>query len=63
MARTTAALPQGTRITDYVSLGVITKAVPLTKVHGALAATGRASIRQRDLPAHCLLYTSPSPRD
>ena len=25
MARTTAALPQGTRITDYVSLGVITK--------------------------------------
>ena len=56
MARTTAALPQGTRITDYVSLGVITKSVPLAKVHSALAATGRASIRQRDLPAHVVVY-------
>jgi len=56
MARTTAALPPGTRITDYVSLGVITKTVPLAKVHGALAATGRASIRQRDLPAHVVVY-------
>ena len=56
MARTTAALPQGTRITDYVSLGVITRTVPLTKVHGALTATGRGSIRQRDLPAHVVVY-------
>jgi len=56
MARTTAELPQGTRITDYVSLGVITRTVPLTKVHGALAATGRSSIRQRDLPAHVVVY-------
>jgi len=56
MARTTAALPQGTRITDYVSLGVITRTVPPAKVHGALAATGRASIRQRDLPAHVVVY-------
>jgi hypothetical protein len=56
MARTTAALPQGTRITDYVSLGVITRTVPLAKVHGALAATGRASIRERDLPAHVVVY-------
>jgi len=56
MARTTAELPQGTRITDYVSLGVITRTVPLAKVHGALAASGRASIRQRDLPAHVVVY-------
>jgi hypothetical protein len=56
MARTAAELPQGTRITDYVSLGVITKTVPLAKVHGALAATGRGSIRQRDLPAHVVVY-------
>ena len=56
MARPTAELPQGTRITDYVSLGVIAKTVPLAKVHAALAATGRGSIRQRDLPAHVVVY-------
>ena len=56
MARTTAELPQGTRITDYVSLGVITKTVPLAKVHAALTSTGRSSIRQRDLPAHVVVY-------
>jgi hypothetical protein len=56
MARTTAELPQGTRITDYVSLGVIAKTVPLAKVHAALAATGRSSIRQRELPAHVVVY-------
>ena len=56
MARTTAGLPQGTRITDYVSLGVITRTVPLTKVHRALTATGKSSIRQRDLPAHVVVY-------
>ena len=39
-----------------MSLGVIAKTVPLTKVHGALAATGRSSIRQRDLPAHVVVY-------
>lgn len=56
MARTVAELPQGTRITDYVSLGVIAKTVPLATVHAALAATGRSSIRQRDLPAHVVVY-------
>jgi hypothetical protein len=56
MARTTAELPQGTRITDYVSLGVIAGTVPLAKVHAALAATGKGSIRQRDLPAHVVVY-------
>jgi len=56
MARTTAELPQGTRITDYVSLGVITRTVPPAQVHAALAATGRSSIRQRDLPAHVVVY-------
>ena len=29
MARTLAALPEGSRITDYISLGVITKTIPL----------------------------------
>lgn len=56
MARTAAELPKGTRITDYISLGVITKAFPLTKVRSVLAATNRASVRQRDLPAHVVVY-------
>ena len=56
MARTAAELPKGTRITDYVSLGVITKTVPLATVHRVLAATAKGSIRQRDLPAHVVVY-------
>lgn len=56
MARTPAALPAGTRITDYISLGVITKTFPLKKVRAILAATEKASVRQRDLPAHVVVY-------
>ena len=56
MARTLAALPQGSRITDYVSLGVITKTFPLERVRSVLAATGKASLRERDLPAHVVVY-------
>jgi hypothetical protein len=56
MARTLAELPKGSRITDYVSLGVLAKTFPVQKVKSALASTGKASIRQRDLPAHVVLY-------
>jgi hypothetical protein len=56
MARTVATLPAGARITDYISLGVITKTVPLTTVRSVLAASGKASLRQRDLPAHVVMY-------
>ena len=56
MARTLAALPQGSRITDYVSLGVITKTFPLQRVRSVLTATGKASTRERDLPAHVVVY-------
>jgi hypothetical protein len=56
MARTAADLPPGTRITDYISLGVVTKTIPLEKVQASLAATGRQSIRERDLPAHVVVY-------
>ena len=56
MARTLAALPEGSRITDYISLGVITKTFPLKRVRSVLAATGKASLRQRDLPAHVVVY-------
>jgi hypothetical protein len=56
MARTIAALPPGTRITDYVSLGVITKTFPMKTVRAILQATEKASVRQRDLPAHVVVY-------
>ena len=56
MARTLAALPEGSRITDYISLGIITKTFPLNRVRAVLAATGKASQRERDLPAHVVVY-------
>lgn len=56
MARTVAALPAGSRITDYISLGVIAKFFPVEKIHEVLEQTKRASIRERDLPAHVVVY-------
>jgi len=56
MARTVAELPSGSRITDYISLGVITKIFPVDAIRAALNSTGRTSIRQRDLPAHVVVY-------
>ena len=56
MARTIATLPAGSRITDYISLGVIAKFFPLEKVRGVLEKSGRASVRERDLPAPVVVY-------
>src|SRR5437660_9311595 len=56
MARTLASLPAGSRITDYVSLGVVAKTFPLDKIRDALLATRKQSVRQRDLPAHVVVY-------
>jgi Insertion element 4 transposase N-terminal/Transposase DDE domain len=56
MARTVAGLPAGSRITDYISLGVIAKFFPVEKVRAVLEETDRASIRERDLPAHVVVY-------
>ncbi len=56
MARTVATLPAGSRITDYISLGVIAKFFPLEKVRQVLVQTRRTSVRERDLPAHVVIY-------
>jgi len=56
MARTVGTLPAGSRITDYISLGVIAKFFPLEKVRAVLQQTKRASRRERDLPAHVVVY-------
>lgn len=56
MARTLAELPAGSRITDYISLGVVAKFFPVEKIHEVLEQTNRASVRERDLPAHVVVY-------
>jgi hypothetical protein len=56
MARTIAELPSGTRITDFISLGVLTKTFPLAAIRDVLGDTRKTSVRQRDLPAHVVVY-------
>ncbi len=56
MARTIAELPSGTRITDHISLGVITKTFQMDKIETILKTAGKASQRERDLPAHVVVY-------
>lgn len=56
MARTVADLPAGSRITDYISLGVVAKFFPRVKVDAVLKQTERTSVRERDLPAHVVVY-------
>ena len=56
MARTVAGLSGGTRISDYISIGVLTRTFPLVKVDEILAKAGKRSERQRDLPAHVVVY-------
>jgi hypothetical protein len=56
MARTLAELPKGARITDFISLGVISKTFPLNTIQTILSRTGKASQRFRELPAHVVIY-------
>jgi len=56
MARTVAQLPNGSRITDYISLGVIAKTFPAASIEAILTKARKASIRKRDLPAHVVVY-------
>jgi Insertion element 4 transposase N-terminal/Transposase DDE domain len=56
MARAPAGLPAGIRLSDHISLGVIAKTFPLDRVQQILAETGKASERERDLPAQVMIY-------
>ena len=56
MARTPARLPNGSRLSDYVTLGVLTTTVPAGLIDAVLADTGRQSRRQRQLPARLVVY-------
>jgi hypothetical protein len=56
MAGVPAGLPAGVRLSDHISLGVIARAVPPDRVRQILAETGKASERERDLPAQVMVY-------
>jgi hypothetical protein len=56
MAGAPAGLPAGIRLSDHISLGVITRRFPIEAVRQVLAETDKAGERERDLPAHVMVY-------
>jgi len=58
MSRSSASLPSGARISDYISLGVVTKTFGPEKIKRILAETGKQSVRERVLPAQVAMYYS-----
>jgi hypothetical protein len=56
MAGAPSGLPAGIRLSDHISLGVIARTFSIEEVRRVLAETGRASERERDLPAHVMVY-------
>src|SRR3712207_4352698 len=56
MAGVPAGLPAGVRLSDHISLGVIARAVPPARVRQVPVETGKASERERDLPAQAMVY-------
>ena len=56
MARTLAELPPGSRISDYISLGVLARRFPRSTVDRVLRRSGSAGRRRRDLPAPVMVY-------
>src|SRR5918998_1682430 len=56
MAGAPAGPPAGVRLNGHRSLWVIARAVPAERVRRVLAETGRASERERDLPAPVMVY-------
>lgn len=46
----------GLRLTDVITLGVLTRSVPSDRIRQVLEETDRASQRERDLPAHVMVY-------
>jgi hypothetical protein len=51
-----AELPKGLRLNDFISLGVIAKIFPRDLIDEILIETKKTSERQRNLPAHVMVY-------
>lgn len=56
MARTAATIPAGMRVTDHISLGVLSAQFPRELVDRVLVATEAVNARERALPAHVMVY-------
>lgn len=56
MARTAGTIPAGMRLTDSISLGVLTAQFPRALVDQVLFETERVNARERALPAHVMVY-------
>lgn len=56
MARTVAEIPGGARVTDFITLGVLTERIPVEHVERVLEETDRESRRQRKLPMRVMVY-------
>jgi hypothetical protein len=49
-------LPNGSRITDELAMGILARAYPTQRVKEILQKQGKASQRERELPAHLMVY-------
>ena len=56
MARTKARLEGEVRIADFLSVGLLTQVCPRDKVEAVLTRLGKHSQRERDMPAHAVVY-------
>ena len=56
MARTSAGLPAGVRLCDFISLGVVARTFPADLVRSVLDEAGVAGRRTRDLPPSVVVY-------
>ena len=56
MANSSPRLPDNRRVIDAISIGVLTKTYPLSRIKAVLKATETESIRERALPAHVVVY-------
>ena len=56
MARTVVAVRSRPRVADAITLGMLTKRLPVSQVKDVLREQGRESQRQRQLPAQVVVY-------
>jgi hypothetical protein len=56
MVNSAPRLPDNRRVIDAISIGVLTKTYPVSRIRAVLKATERESIRERALPAHVMVY-------
>ena len=56
MANSSPRLPDNRRVIDAISIGVLTRTYPVSRIKAVLKTTETESIRERALPAHVMVY-------